>query len=159
MNYRKFNIKDNIENFLQDRNQYHRYASFDFCFNYFRAFYEQNRLNELISQENKMLSCLQLGFYLASWGMYRGSTEILYKSVKVFEPIITAISQMPEVYWEIDVDSYTINDNMDIILECAKQIKSSFNFHPTGTLITKIMLGVFGNIPSLDEIVKKSIHT
>lgn len=42
-----------------------RYASFDYCFNYFQSF--RGRASELISEENLEHSCLQLGFYLASW--------------------------------------------------------------------------------------------
>ena len=47
-----------------------RYASFDYCFNYFQSF--RTYPAELTSPGNLELSCLQLGFYLASWGMLRG---------------------------------------------------------------------------------------
>ena len=32
--------------------------------------------------------CLQLAFYLASWGMYRGSSFLLKKDYKVHEPVV-----------------------------------------------------------------------
>ncbi len=44
-----------------------RYASFDYCFNYFQSF--RTRPGELVSPANLEQSCLQLGFYLASWGI------------------------------------------------------------------------------------------
>ncbi|EKM28037.1 hypothetical protein VCHENC02_6024, partial [Vibrio harveyi] len=33
-------------------------------------------------------SCLALGFYLASWGMFRGSSFMLEKSAKNFENLV-----------------------------------------------------------------------
>jgi hypothetical protein len=38
------------------------------------------------------MSCLQIGFYLASWGMMRGSSFLLEKSVRNFSNLIIAIS-------------------------------------------------------------------
>ncbi len=49
-----------------------RYASFDYCFNYFQSFRELGNISALAGPANVQLSCLQLGFYLASWGMLRG---------------------------------------------------------------------------------------
>ena len=43
-----------------------RYASYDFCYNYFYSFYKRNKLSELANEKNIQMSCLQLAFYLAS---------------------------------------------------------------------------------------------
>jgi hypothetical protein len=43
-----------------------RYASFDYCFNYFQYFKEEDLIEELAEPENIQTSCLQLCFYLAS---------------------------------------------------------------------------------------------
>jgi hypothetical protein len=40
------------------------------------------------------LSCLHLSFYLASWGMFRGSSFLLEKSAKFFEPLVRTISSI-----------------------------------------------------------------
>lgn len=57
-----------------------RLASFDYCYNYFYLFYKKGKISELASKENLQTSCLQLGFYLASFGTMRGSTFLIKKA-------------------------------------------------------------------------------
>lgn len=61
-------IERKIARYLGDRQPTARYASFDYCFNYFQFHREQGRLEDLLEGEALQLSCLHLGFYLASWG-------------------------------------------------------------------------------------------
>jgi hypothetical protein len=150
-------IRDYIEGNgnAQGIKPFERYASFDYCFNYFQTFREQKRISELDSVENLQESCLQLGFYLASWGMLRGSSFLLGKSVKVYEPLIKAVASANPILWEIDVDCYT-PENMQAILDFRKTIIHSFgNNFPSDILVTKIMLGVFGNVPAFDSFFKR----
>lgn len=137
-----------------------RYASFDYCYNYFYSFYSGNKISELSNEDNLQMSCLQLGFYLASWGMMRGSSFLLEKSLKHYQNLIIAISKMDQKLWEIDIDSYN-NENIELLLNCKTQIIEALGkeYNPSDTLITKIMLGVFGNVPAFDQNVKKSLHT
>ncbi len=158
------NIEKNIRDYIEGDNNtlgikpFERYASFDYCFNYFQSFREQNSLAELVNPENLQISCLQLGFYLASWGMLRGSSFLLQKSIKVYEPLIKAIVNANPVLWNIDANCYT-SENIKTILEFSKTINHSFegNF-PSDILVTKIMLGVFGNIPAFDSFFKKGFR-
>ena len=134
-----------------------RYASFDFCYNYFYLFYKSNKLNELADKKNLQMSCLQLGFYLASWGMMRGSSFLLEKSVKNYKNLIVAISKMNPKLWEIDVDKYD-EKNIDLLLNCKEEIIDALdrnNAETWDTLVTKIMLGVFANVPAYDAYFKK----
>lgn len=39
------------------------------------------------------VSCLHLGFYLASWGMLRGSSDLLQRSARHLVPLMTATTQ------------------------------------------------------------------
>jgi len=128
-----------------------RYASFDYCFNYFQSFREQNKLAKLASPDYIQESCLQLGFYLASWGMLRGSTFLQTKSVKVYAGLIHIIANANPVLWDIDVNVYT-PDNIRAILDFRKIITGSLDYRngPSDILVTKIMLGVFGNVPAFD---------
>lgn len=128
-----------------------RYASFDYCFNYFQSFREQGRLEALANVEHLQTSCLQLGFYLASWGMLRGSAFLLGKSVKFYERLVVTIVGTAPDLWAIDVDTYTPN-NIKLILECKRQFVESLGRanSPSDTLVSKIMLGVFGNVPAFD---------
>ena len=107
------NIENCINAFMKGRGRnkgrkpYERYASFDYCYNYFYSFYKEGKIKELASEENMQMSCLQLGFYLASWGMMRGSSFLLEKSVLHYSNLIKAISKKDPLLWEIDVATYT----------------------------------------------------
>ena len=158
------NIKEAMGHFLhgggknRGKKPDERYASFDFCYNYFYSFYKEKRLPELANNENLQTSCLQLGFYLASWGMMRGSSFLLEKSVRNFRELITCISKMDSRLWDIDVDNYN-DKNISILLDCKQQILNSLGEenNPSDTLITKIMLGVFANVPAFDTYFRKSL--
>jgi len=95
---------------------------------------------------------LVLGFYLASWGMFRGSSFILQKSVKYFCPTIRYIENLDTSVWNIDVDNYN-RKNIETISKIYKDIKDLLivDGHKDLTLITKILLGVVGFIPAFDE--------
>jgi len=78
----KINHKQNDINTIIDKFQNNnisntdRYTSFDYCYNYFRQ-----PSKEILADMEK--SCLVIGFYLASWGMLRGSSFLLVpKKVK-----------------------------------------------------------------------------
>ena len=134
-----------------------RYTSFDYCYNYFFSFYKDGKIDQLGNEEHIQKSCLQLGFYLASWGMLRGSSFLLQKSVKHYEKLIRAISRMTPELWVLDVDKYNA-EGIEMLLKCKRRISYELrdqNNIPSDTLITKIMLGVFGNVPAFDQYVKK----
>jgi len=137
-------IENIVNKFKENSKPNDRYTSFDYCYNYF---IETKDLNYDMEK-----SCLTLGFYLASWGMLRGSSFLLQKSVKHFQPTIEYISTLDKSVWIIDVDSYN-EENINTILEIYQNIKERLilngNLHLT--LITKILLGVFGFIPAYDQ--------
>jgi hypothetical protein len=152
------NIKQNIDDYLNKRLPEERYTSFDYCFNYFRSFCEKNEIGEIASQQNIQMSCFQLGFYLASWGMFRGSSFLIKKSVKHFEKLIRKISQRGQEYWEIDVDKYS-DRNIELLLKLKWDIEhylGETEERASSTLATKIILGVFGSVPAIDQNVKNA---
>jgi len=131
-----------------------RYASFDYCFNYFQEFKNKE---EISNKKNIQNSCLHLAFYLASWGMLRGSSFLLQKSIKFYEKLVEYISKKDIEFWKIDVDSYS-EENIEKLLDCYNDIKKILSddgkYKVSDTLITKIMLGVFGNVPAFDSYFK-----
>jgi hypothetical protein len=141
-----------IENFKLKSKPEDRYTSFDYCYNYFRS---TKNLNEDIEK-----SCLVLGFYLASWGMFRGSSFLLQHSIKHFQSAIEYISTRDKSDWEIDVDTYN-EKNIETIINIYHEIKK--RLIPDGntdlTLITKVLLGVFGFIPAFDNYFCDSFRT
>jgi hypothetical protein len=114
-------------------------------------------MNEVSHATNMQESCLQLGFYLASWGMLRGSSMLLQKSLKVYEPVINVIASADAQIWDIDADRYT-SGNIQKVIEFEKTLQrtlpGSKSSLPSPTLVTKIMLGVFGNVPAFDTYFK-----
>lgn len=141
-----------INSFLKDREPTDRYTSFDYCYNYFQDFKSNNKLSEIAVPENLHISCLHLGFYLASWGMLRGSSYLLQKSIKYYESLIKEVSNFDRRIWSIDVDNYT-QESMKLILDCYEMITNTFipNGVKEETIVTKIMLGVFGCVPAFDQ--------
>jgi len=137
-------ITSAVDKYIADSGTNDRYTSFDYCYNYFIT-------TEDLEQDMEK-SCLTLGFYLASWGMFRGSSFLLQKSLKHFQPAIIYINKLDNSFWEIDVDKYD-NYNIQRIIETYSELKDIFI--PASkthlTLITKILLGVFGFIPAFDN--------
>jgi hypothetical protein len=147
----KTDIEPIVNKFKSQSNPDDRYTSFDYCYNYFRM------TNDLTQDIEK--SCLVLGFYLASWGMFRGSSFLLQKSVKHFESTILYIATLDKSVWDIDVDNYN-EKNIDTIIGIYKDIKKLLilNGNSDLTLITKILLGVFGFIPAFDNYFGNSFR-
>lgn len=137
---------------------YHRYTSFDYCYGYFYRRHKDAKYFAL--KQNIEKSCLHLSFYLASWGMYRGSTKLLQTSFKVYEPLIKGvIAKQGREAWEIDVGNYEENIGRLVKLydSISKVLNKILNEDPSETLITKIMLGIFGCVPAFDTNVQKGL--
>jgi hypothetical protein len=142
-------IDANLAEYLADRQPTERYASFDYCFNHFQSFREDDRIGDLAQGAGLEMSCLQLGFYLASWGMYRGSTKLLGHSLARLAPVVEVIAQAATVVWEADADDY--GDRVcDELLRFAEHLRQELPHPASDTLVTKIMLGVFGCVPAFD---------
>lgn len=151
---KQINSEQYLKTFLKDRNISDRYASYDFCFNYFQWFKNKQ---DIISPENIEKSCLHLWFYLASRWMYRWSSFLLQKSMEIYKELLQVVVNMNPKIWTMDVDNYPWNENF--IIDCYNQIKESFIIDNERhiVLITKIMLGLFGCIPAYDQFFTKGL--
>lgn len=145
-------ITANLGAYLGERQPDARYSSFDYCFNYFQTQYESGEAAKIATESNLELSCLHLGFYLASWGMLRGSSDLLRRSVRAFKPVIQTIAQADLNMWRLDVDSYT-PESVTTLLSFEKSIRHALQ-GASDTLVTKIILGVFGSVPAFDAYFK-----
>jgi hypothetical protein len=147
-------IEGNLRTYLGDRTETARYASFDYCFNHFQSHREEGRLGALVEGAGLELTCLHLGFYLASWGMLRGSSELLQRSVKTFVPVVNAIVSAPAQMWDIDADQYS-EANVTAILDFAHTLRGVLPAGSSDILVTKVMLGTMGCVPAFDTNFKK----
>lgn len=131
-----------------------RYSSFDYCYNYFKSFKNKK---DIASKENIEKSCLHLGFFLASWGMLRGSSFLLQKSIKYYEPLIKWIAKQDDSIWELDVDEYD-EKNIKKLEKLYGRVNQKLKIgNHKRILVTKILLGVFGCVPALDSYFVKSL--
>lgn len=138
-----------IETYLGSRGPTDRYTSFDYCFNYFQSYRDESRVSDLVEGPALQVSCLQLGFYLASWGMYRGSTILLQRSLRYLAPVVEAIANAPAEVWEVDANSYS-GHALEVVLDVGDRLRTAFRGGATDTLVTKTMLGAFGCVPAFD---------
>jgi hypothetical protein len=148
---RQNNIEEVVGIYLDLGKPEHRYSSFDYCYNYFRV------EDDLTSDMEK--SCFALSFYLASWGMFRGSSFLLQKSAKYFFKTIEYINSLEKSLWKIDVDNY--NDaNIDKLIEIYKTLEKLVveDGRRSVTLVTKMMLGIFGFVPAYDDYFCESFR-
>jgi hypothetical protein len=128
-----------------------RSQSYDHCFNYFAD------TADLTADIEK--SCAVLGFYLASWGMYRGSSYLLkYTNSTHLRPVIEYVAGHREALRAIDVDVY---DDASItgIIEAYQAIRVALELgqHRHITLVTKIMVAVFGCLPAYDDYFRHGL--
>ncbi len=155
MDVKDVNVDECIQRFRKDSKPTDSNASFDYCYNYFYSY--KDNPEELANEKNLHMSCLQLGFFLASWGMFRSRAPLRKKSVKCYAKLITKISQMPKELWAIDVDNYT-DENIELLWMYGDKIKKVLieaGVNNSDTLVTKIMLGVFANVPAYDKFFRE----
>jgi hypothetical protein len=143
---KRIDINIKVNKYISETHSISRWTSYDYCYNYFN----QNKGKSLTYDIEK--SCLVLGFYLASWGMFRGKSYLSQNSLFIYKPIIEYISELNNSYWKIDVDNYdnaTIEAIEEVYLEVRKRLIPKENTHLT--VVTKVLLGVFGFIPAYDS--------
>lgn len=147
-------IKETIDN-MKKRSANHRDASYDFCYLYFK----NNKEN--LGGKNMKCSCMHLWSYLASWGMLRNS-PLLQLSPAALKPLIIYFDKNAKsVVWDADVSTYNkyktdiLNAYKDLYNELTKIFGGKA---PRITLVTKIMLGVYGCVPAIDAYFYKTFH-
>ncbi len=128
---------------------YDRYSSWDYCYNYFKS------TSDL--EKNIEKSCMELWSYLSSWGMLRASSYLFRKSPAFLKDTIVYINSLSDSIWVIDADCYS-QENIKIILDVYEKLCETMKieWHESKTLITKIMLGVFGMVPAYDNYFCKT---
>lgn len=147
----KRNIYEVISKFKNDQKDIqHRYYSFDFCYFHFRSSKESGTID--IEK-----SCQVLWSYLASWGMLRGSSFLLWKNPAYLKDLVEWIYEQPLSSWTIDVEDY--RESSQTILDlyhAAEEYMLKGEDHQAVTLVTKVLLGVFAIIPAYDRFFRGS---
>jgi len=135
----------------------HRDHSYDYCFDAFAKVISI----DIPTSEDLDLAALNLGMFLASWGMYRGSTDLFQKCSYIVHvgAINVLINQKYRSLYKISPADY-YGKNIDLILDLFNELSNHYkskDVTPTDTLITKVLLGTLGCTMALDTYVKSSI--
>ena len=115
---------------------------------------------------------LNLAFYLASWGMYRGSSFLLQKDYKVLSPIVEKVLKPEydclfgiacadlresEVQGSLEkLNKYIAKHFEPIRNEVAGRAVAS---QVSPVLITKILMGTLGCVPAYDRFFQDGVAT
>lgn len=113
----------------------HRYLSWEHCY---KAFGNSGNSVDYLA--------LHLAFYLASWGMYRGSTTLLQKDYKVHYEVVKFIKPIA-----LERESF---QNLVEVQKLMKEIAQAYDkvgVKASKTLQTKVLLGTLGCFPALDR--------
>ncbi len=134
-----------------------RYRSWEHCY---KCFYDARNESEA---DYDYLS-LQLAFYLASWGMYRGSSFLLQKDYKVHIPAVKEIMEDKyDCLLGIDcceLRKKNVQDSLILLNKSLKDyyagirssvIEEAVKKDISDTLITKILMGTLGCVPAYDR--------
>ena len=147
-----------------------RGRSWDRCYSFFQQYHG---LNEEEQQVNRDLACLHLGFYLASWGMFRGSGCLIHKDYTIYEGLINILLQQeyeglwkPFFFQNLLMGERAIleSNEVGLIFNLKEKIRDYINGltiirnhrspeergRATDTIITKILLGTLACTPAYD---------
>lgn len=145
---------------LSVRDTHHRFKSWEHCNNFFIK-HKGNLADENLFDN----SCLQLAFYLASWGMMRGGTFLLKKDYKIHKYFIenvvmndkykkyySSMQGLPINNEDIEGLNTLIDDTIKSYEDNIKMINGiKAKVSVTDTLASKILLGVYGIVPAYDR--------
>jgi len=149
-------LSDTIRAYQGTRGEHDRYRSWEHCYQYFQRAGPRGLL------ANPKEAALQLAFYLASWGMYRGSSFLLQYAYTVHVPFVHAIAtgQFRDL-WKIDLGSDPCHsERVPLVLDLMEEVRKAYepfalengSKPPTPTLVTKLILGTLGCVPACDEL-------
>jgi hypothetical protein len=141
--------------YREARGEHHRYRSWEHCYTYFR----QGRRRGIARERDQ--AALQLAFYLASWGMYRGSSFLLQHAYTVHRGVVDLVADRRyEELWTRDFGASEADVRLvpmvEDVIEATRHLYKRFvssgsSGQPTDTLITKVLLGTFGCVPACDR--------
>lgn len=147
-----------------NHDKYHRLLSWDHAWEHWQSFSTH-------AGSNEEFAALHLAFYLASWGMYRGKGDLLYRDFKVFIPVVRLLKKESGAYdWSdcmFDADQNTallvkrLRDLGGKLEACLKEMlirpgKTAVNV--SDTLLSKILLNTLGCVPAFDSEVKGALR-
>ncbi|MDO4223351.1 MAG: hypothetical protein Q4D05_04895 [Acinetobacter sp.] len=147
---------------------WHRYRSWETCYSQFKA------ARQAEHKDYKQLS-IALGFYLASWGMYRGSAFLLDCNEQVHEAVVKIVLEPKyDALLDLDCETFLQSKHIQMLLqELSERLRQHYDeirrsveqrnqkkpakADVSSVLITKVLLGVLACVPAYDRFFKNAI--
>ncbi|ERM80918.1 hypothetical protein P872_11100 [Rhodonellum psychrophilum GCM71 = DSM 17998] len=148
------NITSTIEKYLNTiiKDEFHRYKSWDNCHQAFNV------------DGQTQIHTLELAFYLASWGMYRGSSGLLQKNHLIHKGAVGILFSKEARELKCDQNNDVNRNDIKEIMLLKDKLADHYRkiyftkgaakpkaISPTDTLLSKILLGSLGCIPAYDR--------
>ena len=154
-------IKETIQNYYgKVTGEYDNERSWEYCYRYFHGL-----TREAIAGDRDH-AALQLGFYLASWGMYRGSSFPPRYAYTIHRGVIDQlVTPQLSVLWEREFGaSNTDSELVPILLKAIDAVRDAYKPFAgangaSDTLVTKIILGTLGCLPACDRYFIKGFKS
>ncbi len=147
-----------------------RYQSWEHCYGVFSKYKDKE-----LSEDDLDYLSLHLSFYLASWGMYRGSSFLLQRDYTVH---ISAIQELMKPQyrqlWGIKCDALAQQENLTTLFALSDELKKIYSeiritanlsinkpapsVGISDVLITKILMGTMGCVPAYDRFFCSAVN-
>jgi hypothetical protein len=144
-----------------DNSPYGRYRSWWYCYQAFSEAFAHP------GTEDRNYLTLSLAFYLASWGMYRGSSFLLQHDYQVHRIVVDYLldDPSPRILWassQNQVDFYSQSNNVNTLIDTCTKLETLYKMNDpkasvTATLASKVLMGTLGCTPAYDKYVVESI--
>lgn len=156
-----------VEEYIEQNNlSNHRFRSWEYCYQCF-----SNARNKTHTEAELDYLSLQLAFYLASWGMYRGSSFLLQKDYKVHLPVVKIIlNSKYDNLFALECDKLLLDSDLqnnlqhlnNELMEIYEKIRQDVKDEETErqvspTLISKVLLGTLGCVPAYDQFFTNAV--
>jgi len=133
---------------------------FDFLYDRILSF---ENISKSTSKNEIRLTALLFSSYLAHWGMFRGSSNLKDTNIIFFEYLITELIGNKGVLLPIadcPFEDFETNNKEELKLAISdtKNLLETNGISPTHTLVSKIIMGLLGNIPAYDTEFTKGLN-
>lgn len=142
---------------------HHRYKSWEHCYSHFQ------KLRRSASAQNRQVLSLHLSSYLASWGMYRGSSFLLQRDYTIHDDAVAVLLEPRfDRLWDVSFEDPAQDEAILALLETLRAaLRQCYWRHiddqglhasnPSDTLVTKILLGTMGCAPAADRFLRAGL--
>jgi hypothetical protein len=139
--------------------RYPRYQAWEFLWEYL---HDNGSFREAAAPDKIEQTALHLGFFLANWGMLRGSSNLPNTNLAFFVDFVRHLDgNVPHAFWGLEFDEFrTEPAKAGMLFEKTVKVITGFEGGDaarvswTETLITKILLGIWGQCPAIDSYYK-----